>query len=51
MNLEEVKAKMKEIEKTAAEHPEKRATLRLKYRPLQAALRIYYKNHPQDKLV
>jgi hypothetical protein len=50
MQIEEVKAKMKEIEKNAAEHPEKKPIYRLKWRALKAACDLYYKKHPQDIL-
>lgn len=51
MQIEEVKAKMKEIEKNAADHPEKKPIYRLKWRALKAACDLYYKEHPQDKLL
>jgi hypothetical protein len=50
MQIEEVKAKMKEIEKNAADHPEKKPIYRLQYRSLKAALDLYYRSHPQDVL-
>jgi len=51
MDINECKVKMKELEKNAAEHPEKKPIYRLKWRALKAACDLYYKEHPQDKLL
>ncbi len=50
MNIEEVKVKMKEIEKNAVAHPERKEILRLQWRSLKATLDLYYREHPQGKL-
>ena len=51
MTLEYCKLKMKELEQKAKEHPERKAIYRMQYRALQCALNIYFRSHPQEKLV
>lgn len=51
MNLEEVQAKLALLREEWKKSPEKRPKLELQARALKAALRIYYKNHPQQPLV
>ena len=50
MDINEVKLRMKEIEKNAAANPDKRPIYRLQWKALRAACDLYYREHPQDKL-
>lgn len=51
MELKYVQDKLAQLRKEYKDHPEKRSIILLQVRPLQSALRIYYKNHPQQELV
>ena len=51
MNIQDCELKMKALEEEAKTHPERKEILRLKWRALRSAQTIYYKFHPQQKLI
>jgi len=50
MILKDVENKLEELRTKWKEHPEKRGIYKLQARPLLSALRIYYREHPQEKI-
>ena len=51
MDIKHTEAMLNELRKKWIENPDKRSIYELQAKPLKSAIRIYYENHPQEKLI